>query len=96
MAYTTLTAAKQAYLENVNYDDGEGDIDKARSFRAACRSLIILLPSSSSNSSTSMSMDIKTVRDELNRVTDFLQVYDDTASRSAGRIMRIDFSEFRD
>ena len=93
--YSTLSEARTAYLANADYADGNGDTAKGRAFRAACRSLLVLLPEQASRGSTSTRMSIETIRKELDRVEAWLGIHD-TNQASAGRVVYGNVNAFRD
>lgn len=73
--YTTLDTARTAYLANADYADGAGDVTKAQDFRSACRSLLVLLPSSAQSSgagATSTSWSLDKIAAELKTVEAWL------------------------
>jgi len=85
--YSTLAAARTAYLENSDWSDGAGDIASARAFRTACRALKVLLPAQSSKGGASLSMEVAQIENEMARVERWLALNDSAQTQASVRTL---------
>jgi hypothetical protein len=91
--YSTYATAKAAFFDNSDYDDGEGSIAKARNFKNAIRSLLILQPKRASQSGASTEFESEMLKAESERVTNWLDARETAGTRSETTLA--DFSDFR-
>lgn len=93
---STFEEVRQAYFDNLGYDDGAGSVEMARTFRSACRALLVFLPEETSKGSTRarMGMNVQQIAAALTAVTGWLSA-NDTAYRTRRVPSRPDFRNFR-
>ncbi|HOX08178.1 MAG TPA: hypothetical protein PK280_17415 [Planctomycetota bacterium] len=91
-SYTTLDAARAAYLANADYADGAGDLAKAQDFRSACRALLVLMPQSAGQGGSNVTMSMAEVAKQLAAAESFVGT---KASATAPRAIYTNVSEFR-
>jgi len=92
--YEALDAAIQA---NADYDDGAGDITKARALKAACRKLLALRPARSQRFATGgpnlIDFNHVAIAKVLDEVTAWLA--DNDSSASGNEPVQLSFEELR-
>lgn len=93
--YTTYEGASAGYLANSDYDDGAGSVEKARLFRAACRALQMLRPTSAAAGGASHTFDAAAIRTELQRVQGWLAANDSDAANGDAEIQYVDLRDAR-
>jgi len=92
--YTTLDAARTAYLANADYAD-DADLDKAKAFRSACRALLLLLPAESANEAHSGRWSPQLIKDELTAVDRFIGQREPSVADAVSRHMVVNFEDSR-
>lgn len=102
MAFLTdsqIEAIKTAYIDNVDYDDGAGDVTKARNFKNACRKLLMIQPQMAMHfamgGNHQVQIDTKLVENQLKQVTSWLQVFDSAISDASPNSIQLVLDEFR-
>lgn len=80
-AYTTLAEAQAAYLANADYADGAGDATKAATFRTACRSLLVLMPQTTGQGGSTLTMSMPQIAAELKTVDAWVAAQPESSSR---------------
>lgn len=95
----TYDDASDQYDDNSDWDDGAGDVSKARLFKQACRVLIRKTPSLAMHTAMGgphqLMHDIKVVQAELNRVVAWLEIHDSTLTAASPRSTQLVLDEFR-
>ncbi len=87
--YTTLAEAETAYLANADYAE-TASATKAKLFSAACRALLLLLPSRARQGDTETQYDPGTIRQEMSMA---IQYAND--AEGGGSLVDVSFEEFR-
>jgi len=93
--YSTFSAARTAYLSNADYAD-DGDLDKARDFRSACRALLLLMPAETSNDATATRMSPQLIEKQLATVDQFIGDRLPAVADAVGRTMLVNMEDFRE
>lgn len=88
--FTTLAAAKTAYLANADYADFT-DTTKAKAFVSACRALMLLLPSKSMEFQRSAEFSLSNLKTELEKAEAFI-----VAKDPGGSVTYADTRDFRE
>lgn len=95
----TYDEASEQYDDNCDWDDGAGDVTKARAFKQACRVLIRKTPSLAMHTAMGgphqMMHDIKVIQAELNRVVSWLTINDPAGTAASPRSSQLVLDEFR-
>lgn len=94
---STLIEVRAAYDDNADYDDGAGDIAKARLFKQAVRILIRRTPAESRSGADAVRDDTARMKEELDEVKRWLTANDPAhaGTRAAGSVRHASFREFR-
>jgi len=90
---STLAEVEAEYRSNADYDDGAGDITKARAYRTAIRYLLQMYPSQFGSDQTQVSRNLEMFDRELKRVQSWLDANDSAVSGS--HVSVLDFREAR-
>ena len=94
--YSTLDAARTAYLANSDYADGSGDVTKARAFRSACKALLILMPAMAVHGLNTIQMSLQNLKAELDSVNSWLAQNDLNQADQTTRVLVANFELARD
>lgn len=94
-----VDAVKAAYIANCDYDDGAGDVTKARAFKNACRKLLMMQPQLAMHTAAGgqhqVMIDTKVIPDELERVQDWLSIFDTALTAVSPSSTQLVLDEFR-
>lgn len=94
-----IEAIKTAYIDNVDYDDGSGNVTKARAFKNACRKLLMIQPQMAMHHAMGgphqVMLDTKLIPQQLEQVTAWLQVNDSAITDDSPNSTQLVLDEFR-
>lgn len=95
----TYDEACEQYDDNCDWDDGAGDVAKARLFKQACRILLRKTPTLAMHTAMGgphqVMHDVKVVQAELNRVVSWLNGNDPAIAAASPRSSQLVLDEFR-
>jgi hypothetical protein len=93
---TTLAELLVLYRANCSWEE-DNDLTKAKTFVTVCTALAAMLPSQSGKGGASMSLDTRTVQEQLKRAREFIKVTGTVNGSSGyGTVIHPNFRNFRD
>jgi hypothetical protein len=93
VAFASITEAHEAYIANLDYDD-EGDVAKARLFRAACRYLLMVRPNETWQGQDKLRIEPTALQQQYDDVKAWLKA-NDVSSTPAKRGSHVRYADLR-